>query len=182
MIRSREDLRYYIEQDKKARKPYIENKWKRHLLADMDCCIFKYLKYLRKQEFYLNCRRSFLDIVFYYWYGRLKNQLGKKLSFDIPTNVFEEGLAISHHGTLIINAGAKVGKNCILHGNNCIGNNGISQGAPVLGDNVDIGVGAVIIGDIFIASGSKIGANALVNKSFYEENSVIVGVPAHKVN
>lgn len=40
------------------------------------------------------------------------------------------------------------------------------------------GVGAIIIGDVYIADNCVIGANSLVNKSCYEENSVIVGSPA----
>ena len=52
---------------------------------------------------------------------------------------------------------------------------------PQIGDNVDIGVGAKIIGDVTIANGIKIGANAVVNKSFNEENITIVGCPARKV-
>ncbi|MBT0889312.1 hypothetical protein KJR38_03095 [Streptococcus lutetiensis] len=52
---------------------------------------------------------------------------------------------------------------------------------PVIGNNVDIGVGAKIIGNVTIADGIKIGANAVVNKSFYEEGITIVGVPARKV-
>lgn len=52
------------------------------------------------------------------------------------------------------------------------------EDAPVLENNVDIGVGANLIGDIHIASNIKIGANALVNKSFEDENTILVGVPA----
>jgi serine O-acetyltransferase len=40
---------------------------------------------------------------------------------------------------------------------------------------------AVIYGDIEIADNCYIGANAVVNKSFIEFNSVIAGVPAKVV-
>ena len=49
------------------------------------------------------------------------------------------------------------------------------------GDNVDIGVGAKIIGGVTIADNIKIGANAVVTKSFYEEGITLVGVPARKL-
>ena len=59
-----------------------------------------------------------------------------------------------------------------------IGANQGSLKAPIIGDNVCIGPGAVIFGEITIADGCYIGANAVVNKSFTEPNSVIVGIPA----
>lgn len=52
-----------------------------------------------------------------------------------------------------------------------------SKGVPVIGDNVNMGVHAVVIGNIKIGNGCIIGAGAVVTKSF-PENSVIAGVPA----
>ena len=66
----------------------------------------------------------------------------------------------------------------MIQNNVNIGANGGSMKAPQIGRDVYIGPGAVIFGDITIADGCYIGANAVVNKSFLEPNSVIVGVPA----
>lgn len=46
----------------------------------------------------------------------------------------------------------------------------IIGGVPVLGDNVYIGPGAKIFGKVQIADGCKVGANAVVNKSFLVKN------------
>ena len=83
---------------------------------------------------------------------------------------------------MVING--NVGDNCVFHGNNTIGNKGVhgSDRRPVIGDNVDIGVGAIVIGDIDIADNSIIGAGSVVTKSFTDENSIIVGVPGKKIN
>ena len=78
-----------------------------------------------------------------------------------------------------MNRGARVGKNCVLHGDNCIGNNGNDNVCPIIGDNVDIGVGAKIIGNVHIANNVKIGAGAVVIKSCEELGAVLVGVPAY---
>ena len=59
-----------------------------------------------------------------------------------------------------------------------IGANQGSNKAPQIGDNVYIGPGAVIFGDITIADGCYIGANAVVNKDIVEPYSVVVGIPA----
>ena len=71
-------------------------------------------------------------------------------------------------------------KNCKLHGNNCIGNKGNSNETPVIGDNADLGFGSVVIGNVRIANNVTVGANAVVTKSFDEDGSVIVGVPAKR--
>lgn len=51
-------------------------------------------------------------------------------------------------------------------------------GVPVLGNNIYIGAGAKIIGNIYLADDCVIGANAVVTKSVLEPGSVLVGVPA----
>lgn len=96
-----------------------------------------------------------------------------KLRAQVNTEI-GTGLKIFHPYNIIINDGVKIGENCILRHNTTIGNNGRNKLCPKLGDNVNIGCGAVIIGEVVIGNDSYIGANTLVNKSF-KENSVIVG-------
>ncbi len=69
----------------------------------------------------------------------------------------------------------------MLHGDNCIGNNGKTAGCPIIGDNVDIGTGAKILGAIRIANGVKIGAGAVVVKNCLTENATIVGIPGKEI-
>lgn len=141
------------------------------LLKEHEYYIYKFQVYLRKEEAAHNVFIRFI-------YRRMKNRLGAKLGLYIPAHVFDEGLHVWHYGSIIVNAESKVGKNCMLHGNNCIGNNGKDEGCPVLGDNVDIGTGAKIIGKIKIANGVKIGAGAVVVNDCLIENSTLIGIPA----
>ena len=168
-----EDIKYYKEPKKQAIRDRIEGE---HLRE-----IWKFIKYLRKSEYYLNNKKNILSKILKVYYVRKKNKLGNKLGFYIQPNTFDRGLTICHHGNIIVNGYSRIGKNCILHGDNCIGNNGKDKKAPIIGNNVNIGVGAKIIGNIFIADNINIGANAVVNKSFYEEGITLVGVPAKKL-
>ena len=106
---------------------------------------------------------------------------GIRLGFDIPTNVFDYGLRINHYGYLVVNGGARIGKFCDIHQGVNIGQNVEPGSVPTIGDNVWIGPGAKLFGKITIANRIMIGANAVVNKSFLEENITIAGVPARKV-
>lgn len=76
---------------------------------------------------------------------------------------------------------AKIGKNCRILPNVMIGSkfaNGIPDAEPpVIGDNVFIGTGAVVIGRIHIGNNVIIGANSVVTRDV-PENSIAVGSPA----
>ncbi len=183
MILSKKDLHVYIKSDNIHYKSFtLKTRFFFALVNDPEYVVNRYLKMLRKQEYYLNTSNGnkFKSLLALY-YERKKHKLGNKLGFLIAPNCCEKNLTLYHHGTVIINPQVKIGENCVLHGNNCIGNKGENGPTPKIGNNVDIGFGAVIIGDVKIADGVKIGANAVVTKSFSEKEITIVGVPAVKI-
>lgn len=175
MIKTRKQLNDVLKYEKKL---YFSSSFARNfrdtLVKEHNSLIWKYQKYLRKEEYFHNKKNIFLSMLF----RRKKNKLGAKLGFMIPVNVFGKGLHIWHFGSVIVNSGAEIGDNCVLHGDNCIGNNGQNQFAPKIGSNCDIGVGAKIIGKIEIGDNVKIGANAVVVSNFKDGNCTVVGVPA----
>ena len=145
---------------------------------------FKFYKSLRKTEYYTNCRRDLLGRVL----GKLlrfrHDLLCAKYNWTIPINVFDEGLAIVHIGTIVVSGPARVGKNCRIHVCTNIGHAPSKEGAgaPTLGDNVYIGPGAKLFGAIHIGSNTAIGANAVVCSSFPEGSCSIGGIPAKKIS
>lgn len=180
MILSKSDLMEYINADNHWLLP-VTNKDKvvESVAAYPTRTLRRYLRYLRKQEYYLNTARgSKLKGALAVFYEGKKNRLGMRLGIEIGPNCFGKGLNLYHSGSIIINPAVRAGENCSLHGANCIGNNGALPGVPTLGNDVDIGYGAVIIGDIVIADGVKIGANAVVNRSVKEAGCTVAGVPA----
>ncbi len=116
------------------------------------------------------------------WYYRLKyHRLSLKLGFSIPPNIIDAGFAIVHYGTIVISSGARIGKNCRIHVGVNIGANAGEANAAKIGDNVYIGPGAKIIGDVCIGDNSVIGANAVVVKNVPAGVSV-GGVPAKVIS
>ena len=183
MIQTKEDLKRYILEDNGYLNDIRDKKTSffMRLVHDEEYMICKYLKYLRKQEYYINTSKgNKIKELLALLYERKKHNLGNKLGFYIGPNCFDSGLTIYHHGSIIVNPSAKIGKNCKLHGNNCIGNKGNSNETPVIGNNADLGFGSVVIGNVRIANNVTVGANAVVTKSFDEDGSVIVGVPAKR--
>lgn len=175
MITKKKELINILKYEKKAYISNFKDHIKKLFSSNEKIDIWRFQKHLRKAEYYFNTKK----IIFYpmYAYHILKkNQLGKRLGIFICINTVEEGLTIYHSGEIVVSGLAKCGKNLKLHGNNCIGNKGIDGNAPIIGDNCDVGFGAVIIGNITLGNDIKIGANAVVNKSF--EHGILVGVPA----
>lgn len=177
MIGSREDYNFYLEADRVALK--IEGTWRDLLINE----VWRFQRLLRKLEYYTNCKRSTIWRPYIYYLTVRHILLGRRLGFHIPPNVFGPGLSIAHVGTLIVNRNVRVGENCRIH--NCVHlatQCGSDDACPVIGDNVFIGPGVVVFGDIRLADGIAIGANSVVNISFLEENITLAGAPARKVS
>lgn len=171
MIHTKEDLRLYLQKDKEA----LGITRKRPRIVGDD--IWKFQIALRNHEYYHNNGGGILGVV----WALIHHWMGIRLGFSIPINVFDYGLRINHYGYVVVNAGARIGKFCDIHQGVNIGQNIEPESVPAIGDNVWIGPGAKLFGKITIANRIVIGANAVVNKSFTEENITIAGVPARKV-
>jgi len=183
MIQTKQELAEYLASDNGW---YNQKSWKWRVIDAFTAAPYyvlkKYLKYLRTYEYhYNNSKGSRFHTYLAYCFERKKNRLGNRLGIEIGPNCFGKGLSIWHGGSIVVNPNVRVGENCVLHGANCIGNDGAQNKNPVLGDNVELGYGAIVIGDISIASNTVIGAGAVVNRSIDEEGHTYVGVPARKV-
>jgi serine O-acetyltransferase len=85
---------------------------------------------------------------------------------------------IEHFGGIIISGDAVFGDDVVIRNGVTVGlRHTAVRGAPVIGDRVDIGAGAKILGAIKIGNDVLIGANAVVIEDV-PSNSLAVGVPA----
>lgn len=183
MIDTREKLNECLEVEEKLYRT-IGYKGRLHGLVTQ-CEIgklYRFIEVLRKDEFYSNTGTGVLGKIKSLYYRRLHNKLGVQLGISIPVNTFGKGLLIYHSQGIIVHKDVRCGEFCKLHGMNCIGNSGNDKpgnNVPLLGDDIDIGVGASIIGPVVIADNAKIAAGAVVCKSCQIENAVLIGVPAY---
>jgi len=181
MIKSKVDYLEYLNADKIAlgvRENAALPWWMKWIFPNPT---WNFQKKLRQLEYFYNCKSNILQKRFYYYLEYRFQRLSIRLGFSIPKNVFGPGLAIMHYGTIVVNANARIGKNCRIHPCTNIGASGGKPEAPQIGDNCYIGPGAKIFGNIKIGNGVAIGSNATVNKSFEENNILIVGSPARKI-
>lgn len=88
---------------------------------------------------------------------------------------------IDHFGGIVISGDAVFGDDCVVRNGVTVGLRHTGyRGAPILGDRVDIGAGAKILGPIRIGDDVAIGANAVVLVDV-PSNSIAVGVPARVI-
>lgn len=95
--------------------------------------------------------------------------VGKRVQFSYS------GLGTVVHARAVIGNGVSIGAGVVIGGRS-----GASE-VPIIEDDVEIGVGAKILGAIRIGRGSVIGANAVVIKDV-PAGSVAVGVPARIIS
>lgn len=182
MINSFSQLLEFLKYEKKGYYP--EKPLNGFFLIDHIVCepylqIWRYQKILRITEYVYSKRKNPLFVLAYCIVGRIKNKRGARLGIYIPEYVFDKGLVIDHYGSITINGNCRIGKNCRLHGNNCIGNKGVGREEeyPQIGDNFDLGFGSTVIGKVELGNNIKVGANSLVTKSYKEGNVILVGSP-----
>ncbi len=107
-----------------------------------------------------------------------------KYGYDIPAEtLIGKGFYIGHIGGIVISSKTIIGNNCNISQGVPIGvsSRGKKKGFPIIGDNVYIGPGAVIIGNIKIGNNVAIGANSVVLNDL-PQNAVAVGVPTRVVS
>lgn len=80
---------------------------------------------------------------------------------SIATREIGPGLFIAHGQSTCL-AAERIGTNCYVHHNVTIGWDYRGGRSPVLGDDVFVGAGAVVLGEVTIGDGARIGANAVV--------------------
>lgn len=103
-----------------------------------------------------------------------------------PDAVVGPGLRLFHPTGVVIGPGVTVGPGCSIQSGVVVGGTGGpvrgANGAPVVGRDVHLGSGAKVVGQVTIADGVSVGANAVVIRSVAEPGALVVGVPAHVVS
>lgn len=104
-----------------------------------------------------------------------------RLSYGLeiqPETKIGKGLYLGHAFNITINPKAIIGDNCNIHKGVLIGqeNRGKRKGTPIIGNEVWIGINAVIVGNIKIGDDVLIAPNSYVN-SDVPSHSVVFGNP-----
>ena len=96
-----------------------------------------------------------------------------------PAAKIGKGVMIDHATGVVIGETAVVGNNVSILHNVTLGGTGTTDGDrhPKIGDGVVLGAGATILGPVIVGTNVKIGAGSVVLQDI-PDNSVAVGIPA----
>lgn len=116
--------------------------------------------------------------------ARLISQIARFLTgIEIhPGATLGAGILIDHGMGVVIGETAELGDRITIYHGTTLGGTGKEKGKrhPTVGDNVVIGAGSKVLGNIKIGSNSKIGANSVVLHDV-PEGATVVGIPGKVV-
>ena len=101
-----------------------------------------------------------------------------------PKTQIGKGLFFPHPSSIIIGADVSIGENCTIYQNVTIGGARVGDAQkskyPSIGADCILYAGSKVLGDIAVADGTKVGANAVLLKNT-EPFSTYAGVPAQRI-
>jgi serine O-acetyltransferase len=119
--------------------------------------------------------RKFFSLVYRIWFKLVQVICGIELPCEAEIG---SHFVIDHFGGIIISGYAKFGEHCRVRNGVVVGLRRVDEPiAPVIGNHVDIGAGAKLLGPIRIGDNVLIGANAVVLCDV-PDNSIAIGIPA----
>lgn len=101
--------------------------------------------------------------------------MGLKLGFSIGYKCFGYGLVIPHYGTIVVGDSNRCGNYCVLHTSTCISG---ERGGKIIGNALYLSTGVKIFKPITLGDNVQIGCNSVVNKTFTDDDILLVGMPA----
>lgn len=158
------DVDRYLEGDTSARRLLMA--WFEMSLWAI--AIFRFGKWVQRCP--IGVLRKFL-LIFYFLAYKLSEAIsGIRISGESEIG---PGLVIHNFGGVLIKG--RIGKNCtVVQGAQIVSRaDGHNRGWPTLGDNVYVGSGAKILGDVKIGNNVRVGANAVVMRDV-EDDSVVM--------
>lgn len=171
MIHNYSEYKYFTQEDAKrfAKKP----SFKEWICKDESWYIYRYMKLLRRTEYFKNTHHGLLYAI----HLILLKRLGFKIRVNITPNSVGPGFRMFHIGDrLSVRKDVVIGKKCTVQQGVifCKKGNGIE---PVtVGDNCYLSMGVKVIGSIKIGNNVMIAPNSVVVKDI-PDNVIASGIP-----
>jgi len=117
-----------------------------------------------------------LSILYRSLYRKVRNTYGIDLPYTVKLG---RRVVIEHQNAIIIHGYCTIGDDCIIRQGVTLGNRYLEKPleSPQLGDRVNVGAGAKILGKVNLGDDVNIGANAVV-LSDIPAGKTAVGIPA----
>jgi serine O-acetyltransferase len=123
--------------------------------------------------------RAPLSFLYRQMFRRCRNTYGIELPYSVQLG---RRVVIEHQGAIVIHGNCVIGDDCVLRQGVTLGNRYLDRPteAPVLGQRVNVGAGAKVLGPVRIGDDAVIGANAVV-LSDVPAGATVIGIPARPI-
>ena len=131
----------------------------------------------------MSVRSKWVRLPLSFVHHRLFRFCRNRYGIELPhTVVVGRRVVIEHQHGIVVHGSVRIGDDCILRQGVTLGNKTMDRphDAPRLGDRVNVGAGAKILGAVTIGDDAQIGANAVVVKDV-PAGSTAVGIPARVI-
>ncbi|PHS26819.1 MAG: serine acetyltransferase [Methylophaga sp.] len=145
---------------------------------------FRVLVVYRFGNWRMTIKPKLLRVPFSTIYRFLERRVRFKYGIELPyTVILGERVIFEHQHGIVIHGNCIIGNDCIIRQGVTLGNKYLDKpfDAPKLGNKVNVGAGAKILGAVTIGDGVTIGANAVVITDVAAGDTV-VGIPAKVIS
>lgn len=123
------------------------------------------LSALRTAQYWRERRGFFAEVIYVGVGGAYKLLSEWMLGIELPAGTsVGPGLKLRHGVGIVVNPRSVIGANVMIRQGVTLGNRLRADDCPTIEDDVEIGVGAVIIGAVTVGRGARIGPNAVIVK------------------
>lgn len=176
MIKTKEDLRLYLAEDKK--RYYLRMPWRFGIfIGNEQSHAYRMVRALRLYEFALNNSSSIFGKIRLLFRSYRFRVLSFKYKIFINPNSVGFGLRLTHIGGGIYINCKKVGNYFGISSGCVVGNKDSQENRAIIGDYVGMTIGSKVIGKVIIGNNVSIAPNSVVVKDI-PDNAVVSGVPA----
>jgi serine O-acetyltransferase len=125
-------------------------------------------------------RPRFLQVVLKWFCRVLHVHVRNHYAIELPLSTkVGRRLRIAHQGGIVIHGLSQIGDDCLIHQNVTMGSatDETITRAPILGNRVEVGAGAALIGAVVIGDNVRIGPNAVVTMNVPAGSTVVAPAP-----
>jgi len=120
--------------------------------------------------------RAPFSVLYGVFFRHCRNRYGIELPYTVKLG---RNVVVEHQGAIVVHGACEIGDGCIIRQGCTLGLRRLDDltAAPILGKDVQLGAGSVILGRIRLGNGVRVGANAVVLNDV-PAGTTVWGIPA----
>lgn len=177
MINTKNDLKFYLKEDKK--RAYLRMPWRLGVcIGNEPSHAYRMVRTLRLYEYAINNSSSLFGKIRLLFRSVRFRVLSFRYKIFINPNTIGYGLRLKHIGGGIYINCKQIGNYFGISSGCVVGNKDSQDKRAIIGNNVGMTIGSKVIGKVTIGNNVTIAPNSVVVKDV-PDNAIVSGIPAN---